>query len=123
MQLVLGARLDDAVPGQFGEVYTGKYMRKFDVAVKKLHMKWNQTSEEIVLDFQEECQFMRKNRHANIVYFFGSGKFSDTCPFLVTELMSRGSLQSILYERQKHALSWRRKFSFALGKPSSLFGF
>jgi hypothetical protein len=55
--LKVGPRIDSTNPGQFGEVYFAKW-RGLDVAVKKLHLKWQLTSEAAVGEFNEECRYV-----------------------------------------------------------------
>ena len=94
----LRARIDKNAPGGFGEVYKAEY-REITVAVKKLQ-GIHQHLDRIALEFEREIEVMRTIRHPNIVLFLGGGRFHDDgCPFLVVEYMSRGSLTTILADR------------------------
>ncbi|XP_062514503.1 probable serine/threonine-protein kinase drkB isoform X2 [Corticium candelabrum] len=94
----LRARIDKSAPGGFGEVYRAEY-REMTVAVKKLQ-GIHQHLDRIALEFEREIEVMRTIRHPNIVLFLGGGRFHDDgCPFLVVEYMSRGSLTTILADR------------------------
>lgn len=53
-------------------------------------------------------------RHPNIVTFFGAGVDQADCEFLITELMSRGSLTSVLLDQKAHpTLAWSSRLGFA----------
>ncbi len=94
----LRARIDKNAPGGFGEVYKAEY-REITVAVKKLQ-GIHQHLDRIALEFEREIEVMRTIRHPNIVLFLGGGRFHDDgCPFLVVEYMPRGSLTTILADR------------------------
>ena len=45
------------------------------------------------------------------VHFFGAGVFEDGTPFLVTELLERGSLSAVLENAPK--IAWSQKLGFA----------
>ena len=94
----LRARIDKNAPGGFGEVYKAEY-REMTVAVKKLQ-GIHQHLDRIALEFEREIEVMRTIRHPNIVLFLGGGRcHDDGCPFLVVEYMPRGSLTTILADR------------------------
>eukprot|EP00039_Didymoeca_costata_P033638 m.43351 g.43351 ORF g.43351 m.43351 type:complete len:716 (+) comp9970_c0_seq2:282-2429(+) len=102
-------RIDHESLGSFGEVYRAEWDGLI-VAVKRLRRSLFEF-DELAGDFEVEVDFLRKCRHRNIVRFFGFGKW-DGAPFIVTELLEFGSLQSHL---KKHpALHWNLKFGFAL---------
>ena len=72
--------------GQFGEVYKGMWKGDTPVAIKVLRPgSMNKTS------FQEEVMIMRKFKHKNVVTYLGAVSTNETM-FIVTELMSKGSL-------------------------------
>ena len=43
---------------------------------------------------------MRRLRHPNIILFLGAGERSDGTPFIVLEYMEKGSLQSIIDDKE-----------------------
>ena len=47
-------------------------------------------------EFQQEMNLLQQTRHANIVLFFGGGTTSTGAPFLVTELVERGTFIPLL---------------------------
>ena len=95
-ELKMKQRIDTESPGGFGEVYKAQY-RDIDVNVAVKSLQRLQRIERIELEFEREIQVMRTIRHPNIVLFIGGGRHhEDGCPFLVLELMTRGSLRSIL---------------------------
>ena len=54
---------------------------------------------------------MKSVRHPNIVLFYGAGTMDDGTPFLVIELLDRGTLRGILEKTQD--IEWRQKVVFA----------
>ena len=66
-------------------------------------------------------------RHPNVVLFLGAG-FANDGPFLVTELMAKGSLRKILDRslelgddgKPVEPLSWERRLSFAYDGAKAL---
>ena len=105
-------RLDTEISGAYGEVYRGTY-RQIAVAIKRLQYSQMQIIKRSQMTFAREIEVMKTIRHPNVVMFFGGGKFRDGTPFLVMELMHRGSLTAIL-RNKSIALEKETKFSFAL---------
>ena len=105
-------RLDTEISGAFGEVYRGTY-RQIAVAIKKFQLYQMQIIKRSRAEFAREIEVMKTIRHPNVVMFFGGGKFRDGTPFLVMELMHRGSLTAILHN-SSIVLQNETKFSFAL---------
>jgi hypothetical protein len=100
-EIALKERIDGETLGSYGEVYRGIY-RDIVVAVK--HLNEVMISDNAVRkEFEREVEIMRGIRHPNVVMFFGAGEIEKEefglkiCyPFLVIELMERGSLKKIL---------------------------
>jgi serine/threonine protein kinase len=74
------------------------------VCIKNLKVEMG---EEAILDFEKELDFLQRTRHPQLVRFFGAGSGClDVSsgdverPYLVMELVARGSLKSVL--RGKH---------------------
>ena len=57
-------------------------------------------------------------RHPNIVHFLGAGTWKDGSPFLVTELLQRGSLQHVLGSSPQ--IEWLAKLRFALDAATGM---
>lgn len=81
------------------------------VAVKQLKSGFEEMDEAAVTEFEDEIKFMRTLRHKNVVYFYGCG-FHGNKAFLVLELLSRGSLDTILRDASVE-LDWQRKLGMA----------
>lgn len=94
--------------GSFGEVWGARWGH-IDVAVKLLHAHLAEFTEELE-DFNKEATFMQSIRHPNLLTFYGAGIRSDGTPFLVVEMMEKGSMRTILREQK---LEWptRRRFA------------
>ena len=105
-------RLDTEISGAYGEVYRGTY-RQIAVAIKRLQYYQMHIIKRSRAEFTREIEVMKTIRHPNVVMFFGGGKFRDGTPFLVMELMHRGSLTAIL-QNDAIVLGNETKFSFAL---------
>ena len=88
-------RIDVASPGAFGAVYSAKW-DDLSVAVKVLREGMMDLDSATAAEFEKEAEVMLRARHANLVRFFGAGQLSNGDPFLVLELVSRGSLRTIL---------------------------
>eukprot|EP01088_Endostelium_zonatum_P019356 TRINITY_DN6649_c0_g1_i2.p1 TRINITY_DN6649_c0_g1~~TRINITY_DN6649_c0_g1_i2.p1 ORF type:complete len:1133 (-),score=354.80 TRINITY_DN6649_c0_g1_i2:85-3483(-) len=80
--------------GVFGAVYKGKLFGTQPVAVKKLFASDIPTQE--IEDFKKEVAIMNNLRHPNIVLFMGAC-FEPGKLMLVTELMSRGSVEDWIH--------------------------
>eukprot|EP00053_Salpingoeca_punica_P019893 m.204232 g.204232 ORF g.204232 m.204232 type:complete len:634 (-) comp17743_c0_seq6:1109-3010(-) len=108
IELVLGEVVGS---GTFGTVYKAKW-GDLDVAVKKFVGSFDVTP-----DFDNEVSALRVIRHKNIVRFYGAGFFHDHVPFLVTELVERGSLASVL---RNTSLSWHIRLGFAFDAANGI---
>ena len=95
-------RIDGDSPGAFGAVWRGDW-DGMAVAVKVVHsalLEMDATSAE---EFEKEAEFMMRARHGNLVRFFGVGSMQGGEPFLVLELVSRGSLRGFVRGDRKGA--------------------
>ena len=111
-EVQLEGRIDGETPGSYGSVHRATY-REIPVAVKILKPEWL-TDESIRKEFAREIEIMRSIRHPNIVMFMGAGEFErDGSPFLVIELLNKGSLTRLLRNEEIH-LSSQKRVSFAL---------
>jgi hypothetical protein len=102
-------RLERIGAGGYGEVYRARY-RDMSVAMKVLR---GPTNDSLMEEFEQEIKFMQTVRHPNIVLFLGAGRTRDGSPFLVSELVARGSLRDLL-DDYSQVLSVDRKINFAL---------
>lgn len=98
--------------GGFGRVFAGTW-GDHKVAIKVILGELLMMDETITDEFEKEIRFMQQMRHANVVLFYGAGQQEDGTPFLVTELVERGSLYSVLMHHDG-TIPWRRKLQFAL---------
>lgn len=106
--------------GGFGTVYEG-FWGHIKVAIKVLRTPIDELDEKTADEFQREITFMESIRHPHLLSFFGAGRDDDGRAFLVTELMERGSLQTLLernlrleIEQGQMPLDWNLRLSFAL---------
>ena len=111
-EIELKSRIDTKVRGAYGEVYSGVY-RGLPVAIKKLEYYQMQLIKRSKFEFFREIAVMMSIRHPNIVMFYGGGNFQDGTPFLVLEMMERGSLRAVLGD-ESIELTNEDKFCFAL---------
>ncbi|XP_026480946.1 tyrosine-protein kinase SRK2-like [Ctenocephalides felis] len=82
--------------GSFGVVYAGIWRKKINIAVKAMV----ESSISSLQDFHNEAKIMKKLEHPHILPLFGVSKSpNDGKIFIVTELMERGSLLSVLNDR------------------------
>ena len=82
--------------GTFGEVFKGQYAGK-PVAVKCIQAKHGKRSDKQILkEAQVHCQI---RSHANIVQFIGTC-FREKEVFIVTELVSGGNMEDLIYTGQ-----------------------
>lgn len=109
--VTLTGRLDGDTPGAFGEVHRGTYLGH-DVAVKKLRRLMIDLDPTQTEMFEREIEFMRSIRHPHIVLFYGAGLDEAGIPFLVTELLSVGSLRGLLSDASV-GLAWPLRVQFA----------
>ena len=91
----LERRIDGGSEGAFGAVWQGDW-DGLRVAVKVLRAGLLELDQETADEFEKEADFMMRARHANLVRFFGAGKMAGGEPFLVLELVARGSLAKLL---------------------------
>ena len=104
-EVTLVARIDGASPGAFGAVWRGDW-DGVAVAVKVLRVELMALDETTVAEFEKEAEFMMRARHPNLVRFFGAGKRAGGEPFLVLELVGRGSLRGYLRGADSKRLPW-----------------
>jgi serine/threonine protein kinase len=120
--------------GAFGVVYRAVLNGDLPVAVKRLRNNILDINAADAEEFDREVSFMRTVRHPNIVMFYGAGIFDGTndnadlfggekrgsggnhggkggWPFLVTELMERGSLRTVLDNSPAIALAQKIRFA------------
>jgi hypothetical protein len=88
-------RIDVHSPGAFGAVYRGSW-DDLVVAVKVLREGMMDLDPATAAEFEKEAEVMLHARHPNLVRFFGAGQLPSGDPFLVLELVARGSLREIL---------------------------
>ena len=87
-ELVLGSLLGK---GSYGDVYSGTW-RSAPVAIKRMRVKI--LKGRLLKEFVSEANMLLSLRHPNVVMFMG---IQISPPSIVTELMSRGSLYSVLH--------------------------
>lgn len=93
--------------GTYGTVHSCLWMSRH-VACKQLH---KEMSSRQFAAFEAEAAAMSGLRHPNIVSFFGAGTDDDGRGFLVVELMSAGSLRSVL-DDPNAPLPWPTRLRF-----------
>lgn len=107
--------------GAFGAVMKGKWHGK-EVAIKTITPSWEESNlEDTIADFRNECATMVRLLHPNIVLFMGLCIKTEPKLQLVmiTELMARGSVADIFYEREerpalKVRLAWAKQVALGL---------
>ena len=103
--------------GGFGEVHAGTYAG-LQVAVKVLKTPLDEELyPDIRRDFNRECETLMAIRHPSLLVFYGAGLTSENKPFMVTEVMPRGSLKNVLADKLQ-GLPWtlRRKIALQTAK-------
>eukprot|EP00939_MAST-03C_sp_MAST-3C-sp1_P004028 g4028.t1 len=106
--------VDRLAAGGFGEVWRGIMGDTTDVAIKKMFRTENTN-----LDCEQEIHFLKRCRHAKLVWFMGCGKIDNDAEkniFLVLEFMNRGDLCGLLWASKRKktgadAPSWRTRLS------------
>lgn len=100
--------------GAYGEVWQGLW-DNLKVAVKILNQNMAMLDESVIEEFQKEVDFLQRTRHPNIVRFYGAGQWHSGVPFLVIELVEKGSLRSFLRPEEKGApmIVWSVKMQLA----------
>eukprot|EP01129_Flabellula_baltica_P001831 TRINITY_DN11739_c0_g1_i1.p1 TRINITY_DN11739_c0_g1~~TRINITY_DN11739_c0_g1_i1.p1 ORF type:complete len:523 (-),score=125.74 TRINITY_DN11739_c0_g1_i1:23-1591(-) len=94
--------------GCFGDVFRGVCRGK-DVAVKKLHV--TELEDQMLEEFKKEVDIMIHLRHPNVILFMGASIEPGEL-MIVTELMPRGDVYSIVHDPNIH-LSLLRKLQMA----------
>lgn len=103
--------------GAYGVVWSGEW-RGQAVAVKMLKFgavdsDGDPTDPEALLDFQQECAMLQRLHHPHLLRFHGYGTAAVGSGFIVTELMSMGSLFAVLGDAAID-LPWATRTSVAL---------
>jgi len=80
--------------GSFGKVYKGKCRQK-PVAVKVLHRTFDKRT---LLAFKREVKIMSKIFHPNICLFMGACLVPDKPCMMITELLPKGDVESLLHD-------------------------
>lgn len=88
-------RIDVDSLGAYGAVWRGDW-DGMPVAIKVLHAQLQEFDATSAEEFAKEADFLMRARHPNLVRFFGAGQLPDGTPFIVLELVARGSLRSLL---------------------------
>eukprot|EP00039_Didymoeca_costata_P033418 m.42224 g.42224 ORF g.42224 m.42224 type:complete len:441 (-) comp9859_c0_seq3:81-1403(-) len=110
--VTLVTRIDGESEGAFGEVWYAEW-DGMGVAVKRLRSIFaSENDPQSLKEFQAEVDFLRKCRHRNIVRFFGAGSMEGR-PFLVTEYLELGSLNTYL-RKNKDKIAKEQKSAFCL---------
>jgi len=101
--------------GANGIVYLGKLWKTLDVAIKSLK------STEDDGEFEKEVSLLSSLRHESIVTFYGVC-VSDTNKYMVTEYLSKGSLDSAIARSRTGAevLSFTQKLSILIGVANGI---
>ena len=86
--LKIGKRLGT---GTFGQVFAGTYFGT-NVAVKELFA--NKLTDDLIVEFHQECNLFKDMRHPNIVLFMGSA-FDVGKLYMVMELCENGSIMNL----------------------------
>jgi serine/threonine protein kinase len=86
--------------------------RYIEVAIKVLSQELDPLVDLAAEDFTREVTFMGLIRHPNVLQFLGAGIDPTGHPYIVTELMTQGSLKSILRDHGK-PLEWTARLQFA----------
>jgi serine/threonine protein kinase len=87
-EIKIGQRLGT---GTFGQVYSGMYFGT-RVAVKELFA--NKLTDDLIVEFHQECNLFKDMRHPNIVLFMGSA-FDVGKLYMVMELCEYGSIMNL----------------------------
>jgi len=70
-------------------------------------------------EFKREVEFMEQMRHPNLLLFYGAGVNPFNKAFLVTEIMSNGSLKALLHNHT-HPIDWATRVLFAIDIASGV---
>ena len=101
-EITIGKKLGT---GSFGEVYEGAYFGT-PVAVKELFA--NKLSDDLIVEFTQECNLFKDMRHPNIVLFMGSA-FDAPKLYMVMELCEYGSVMNLYTNIEKVSASESRR--------------
>jgi len=82
------------------------------VAIKELHAIFEMT-DDVMQEFMVEIAVTSALHHKNVVKFIGVSTRSDNDLLLLTEVMERGSLQTLLMKKGKN-MPWRLRLKLAL---------
>ena len=105
--------------GAYGEVWSGCLQPgNLAVAIKVLRATVDKDGDSInpnvIREFQKECEFLRRVDSPHLVKFYACGAFKGGGRrFIVTELMSLGSLEAVLRDYTRD-LTWQTRASIAL---------
>lgn len=106
--------------GACAEVWAGLLHRSTPVAIKVLHrVHSSQALSRGDVDFAKECDALRQVNHPNLLKFYGSGVTQTGERFIVTELISSGSLRRRLHNSTIE-MTWRERTSIALQVATGL---
>lgn len=97
-------RIDGGSEGAYGAVWCGDW-DGMAVAVKVLRAGLLELDTSLADEFDREADFLMRARHANVVRFFGAGRMLDGAPFVVLELIARGSLCSLLHGNESSVVN------------------
>jgi serine/threonine protein kinase len=106
--------------GAMGSVSSGIWSRSralgsaedIPVAIKELHAIFDFT-DDVVQEFMKEIVVTSALQHKNVVKFIGVSSRGDNELLLLTEIMERGSLQSLLMKKGRN-MPWRLRLKLAL---------
>jgi serine/threonine protein kinase len=104
--IILGPKIGK---GSYAVVYEGKYSGTH-VAVKEI--LFEHSTEDVIKEFNKECELMLKFRHPNIVLFMGNC-VTPSKLYMVTELLIRGSVHQ-MYKSGKAGDSGRSAVDLCL---------
>lgn len=104
--------------GANGAVWTGTWTGQpgHHVAIKVMSVRaFHDVDmiEDAQRDFITECDMLRRVRHPNVLKFYGAGRTAQGNGFIITELMTRGSLSAVLSDSSQ-PLDWPVRMSIAL---------
>jgi hypothetical protein len=111
--------------GAYAEVWAGTWKQRTPVAIKVLlanafDENANAFDPRAKALFGQECDSLIAVNHPNVLKFFGFGTTSSGESFIVCELMSGGSLRSLLQSDVDVELPWRWRLSTALMVASGM---
>ncbi|XP_016203503.1 cysteine-rich receptor-like protein kinase 2 [Arachis ipaensis] len=102
--------------GGFGNVYKGTLKNGKVIAVKKL---FSGQSKKLEDDFESEVKFLSNVHHRNLVRLLGfCNKGQER--IIVYEYMTNGSLDKLLFGKEKGCLNWKQRYDMVLGTARGL---